>query len=456
MTEGKVSRLTSTKAPTLRRHILGNGLNNGERANTFNPTAQSLNQSPSTSQELPVCPECGSSRLYRDGFRYSNGGEPTQRYLCRNCGYRFSQSLQTVQNVHRQSLNANRSLPSNRRVCAEKSEAKNLDAAAIEKQTAAGTTPQQNLDTKGRIVEYVFHLQKEGLRDSTLEQKHQLLQRLLALGADLDKPDTVKAAIARLERSESYKLLLCIAYEGFAKYHGIPWTRPNYKQCERLPFIPHETEIDALIAGTDRKTSALLRLLKETAMRLGETWQLEWTHLDIQSHVITCNNPEKNSRPRIFNVTPDLIQMLDKLPKVNQYVFGCGRNVQEGKIDPKLHMKLLHRQKSRITNQRERVATKLQNPRIRQISYHTLRHWKATMLYHQTKDILHVMKFLGHKGLKNTLIYIDLEIACFPNGVDDYVGKVATTQTEALGLIEAGFEHVCVTPDGTMYFRKRR
>src|SRR3990170_6304362 len=141
-------------------------------------------------------------------------------------------------------------------------------------------------------------------------------------------------------------------------------TRPKYKQCEKVPFIPHETEIDALIAGTDRKTSSLLRLLKETAMRLGEAWQLEWIHLDVQNHVVTCNNPEKNSRPRIFNVSPDLAQMLDKLPKVNQYIFGCGRNVQQGKIDPKVHMKLLRRQKGRITKQRERVAAKLQNSRI--------------------------------------------------------------------------------------------
>jgi integrase len=323
-----------------------------------------------------------------------------------------------------------------------------------EKPTREGTT--QTADIKGKILEYLFHLQKEGLRESTIEQKDQLLHRLLSLGADLNVPDTVKAAIANLQRSETYKLLLCIAYEGFGKYCGLPWTRPKYKQCEKLPFIPHETEIDALIAGVDRKTSALLRLLKETAMRLGEAWQLEWTHLDVQNHIATCNNPEKNSRPRIFNISPDLTLMLDKLPKVNQYIFGCGKGIQQGRADPKVHMKLLRRQKGRITRQRERVAAKLQNPRILKISYHTLRHWKATMLYHQTKDILYVMKFLGHKGLKNTLIYIDLEIACFPNGGDDYVGKVATTHIEALNLIEAGFEHVCVTPDGTMYFRKRR
>ena len=47
------------------------------------------------------------------------------------------------------------------------------------------------------------------------------------------------------------------------------------------------------------------------------------------------------------------------------------------------------------------------------IHYHTFRHFKATQLYHQTRDVLYVMKFLGHRDVKNTLIYIDLEISLF-------------------------------------------
>ena len=50
----------------------------------------------------------------------------------------------------------------------------------------------------------------------------------------------------------------------------------------------------------------------------------------------------------------------------------------------------------------------------------------------------------------------DLEKNCYPDGGDDYIGKAATTQTEKLGLIEAGFEHVSTDPDGTQYFRKRK
>jgi hypothetical protein len=35
----------------------------------------------------------------------------------------------------------------------------------------------------------------------------------------------------------------------------------------KFPFIPKEEEIDALIAGSGKKTSTFLQLLKETAMR---------------------------------------------------------------------------------------------------------------------------------------------------------------------------------------------
>jgi len=57
---------------------------------------------------------------------------------------------------------------------------------------------------------------------------------------------------------------------------------------------------------------------------------------------------------------------------------------------------------------KSRAKFKLQNPRLKQIHFHTFRHWKATMEYHRTKDILHVKRLLGHKQLKNTEIYTHL------------------------------------------------
>ena len=69
--------------------------------------------------------------------------------------------------------------------------------------------------------------------------------------------------------------------------------------------------------------------------------------------------------------------------------------------------------------------------------------------------MLYVMKFLGLKSIKNTLIYIDLETACFPNACDEYLRKVARTEKEACDLIEAGFEYVCNFDDASI-FRKRK
>jgi integrase len=294
---------------------------------------------------------------------------------------------------------------------------------------------------KGLILTYLVHLKNEGYREPTIMQKKQLLYRLLSLGADLRNPESVKKAIASIDKSESYKLLLCIAYEGFAKYHGIQgWTRPNYKQCEKLPFIPYEEEIDALISGSGRKTAAFLRLLKETGMRFGEAWRLKWTDIDFKNNIITCNSPEKGSRPRIFKVSSELIAMLGRLKKKSVYVFGGAGP---------------HALKVSFMKQRKRLAYKLQNPRLMRISFHTIRHWKATMLYHETKDILYVMKFLGHKSIKNTLIYIDLERACFPKTEDNYHVRVAQTPEEITELLQAGFEYV-LQKDGLAYFRKRK
>jgi len=86
-----------------------------------------------------------------------------------------------------------------------------------------------------------------------------------------------------------------------------------------------------------------------------------------------------------------------------------------------------------------KMSEKLGNPRLLRIHFHTLRHWKATMEYHRTKDILYVMKLLGHKSIANTLIYTQL--VEFEG--DEYHSAIANNVEEAQKLIEAGFEYVC-------------
>jgi integrase len=101
---------------------------------------------------------------------------------------------------------------------------------------------------------------------------------------------------------------------------------------------------------------------------------------------------------------------------------------------------------------RKNASERLQNPRLNQISFRTLRHWKATMEYHRTKDILYVMQLLGHKNIKNTLVYTHL--IDFKND-DEFAVKVAKTIDEACLLLESGFEFVC-DMDNVKLFKKRK
>jgi integrase len=105
---------------------------------------------------------------------------------------------------------------------------------------------------------------------------------------------------------------------------------------------------------------------------------------------------------------------------------------------------------------RKKAAKKLANPRLLQIHFHTLRHWKATMEYHKTKDPYHVKQLLGHKSLRNTEIYINLEQAIFSERDDsEYTTRIAKTVKGARALLEAGFEYV-TDMEGFKLFRKRK
>jgi hypothetical protein len=79
------------------------------------------------------------------------------------------------------------------------------------------------------------------------------------------------------------------------------------------------------------------------------------------------------------------------------------------------------------------------------------------MEYHRTKDILYVKKILGHKNIKSTLKYIDLDVALFMKTNGQFTVRVASNVNEACDLIETGFEYVTGDyNDGGKILRKRK
>ena len=298
----------------------------------------------------------------------------------------------------------------------------------IENRLAGATT-----DIKGKIVEYLWYLKKQGYRKSTITSKVNRLERLVRLGANLYEPENVKQIISNDQWKENYKAALVSAYQSFTEMEQIAWKPPIYKPTQKLPFVPHENEIDALIAGCGKKVATSLQLLKETGMRIGEAWNLEWIDVDQENQTVTVT-PEKHGTPRQFKVSKELIAMLNQMPKKNNKVFGATSSIA-------------HRHN--FTTQRKRLAQKLQNPRLQKISFHSLRHWKATMLYHQTQDILYVKEKLGHRQLNSTLIYTHL--VQFKS--KEYHVKTAKTLDEACELAKAGFSYFTKIED-VQIFRK--
>ena len=236
-------------------------------------------------------------------------------------------------------------------------------------------------------------------------------------------------------RRERIQEITQVILAQLAKNNGIYFNPPRYTMTRKLPFIPTERELDQLIAGVGKKLAIFLQLLKETGMRGGEAWKLEWTDLDHVRRTLTLNKPEKRGNARMFKLSGKLVSMLQSMPKKFNRMFP----------------KSLRARRSNFCNQRKKIAEKLKNPRFNRITFHTFRHWKATMEYHKTKDILHVKQLLGHKRIEATMIYTQL--VSFES--DDFHVKVAGTLKEACELVEAGFEYV-TDVDGNKIFRKRK
>jgi integrase len=247
--------------------------------------------------------------------------------------------------------------------------------------------------------------------------------------------------LARIQVSEVRKENLSDFLDNFYRWKGLAFQKPRYKRVNKLPFIPTETEIDQLIGGVGRKTAAYLQLLKETGARAGEAYNIKWSDIDSERSIVNIV-PEKGSNARQPKISGRLSAMLNALPHKWAYVF------HSPEVDAGIALDHFRRVFDR---QRMKTAEKLENPRIKQISFKTLRHYRATMFYHQTRDILATMQLLGHRNIRNTLVYTHL----INWESDEFVSKVAKTVKEAQELVESGFDYVCDV-EGYKVFRKRK
>ena len=301
----------------------------------------------------------------------------------------------------------------------------------------AGTQPTQ----QGKLINFSWWMKKQGYAKSTILGRTKLVHLMARRGADLWDPESVKELIAKQETwSEGTKANAVIAYNSFLAMEKLTWNPPRYKRPGRIPFIPLESEIDGFIAACGKILGTFLQGLKETGADPGELWFIRWVDINPTARTLTINHPVKGHNPRVLPISPHFLRRLDLLPKKSERIFG----------------QYISTMYANFRSQRLRITRQQGNPRLKEIVFTTFRHWKATMEYHRTKDILYVMRLLGHKTLKSTMIYIDLEKAIYGSlQSEEFTARVANTLEEAFSLVEAGFDYVTEI-DGGKIFRKRK
>ena len=236
-----------------------------------------------------------------------------------------------------------------------------------------------------------------------------------------------------------YKNNLGYAYADWCEYQGFGYDHQRFPTERELPYIPLEKEIDQLIgAFKNSKYGSLLQLLKETAFRPIEAMNLSVKDFDLGRQLVTLNDPAKGSNPGQVKMSIRLTSMISLLIE--------GKNLNEKVWTSK--PKSIRRTFNRIRNN---TSKKLGTPNLNRITLKTFRHFKATMEYHKTKDILYIKELLGHKNINNTLIYTHL----VNWESDDYVCRTAKAIQDAKELIESGFEYVCEI-NNIRLFRKRK
>jgi integrase len=250
----------------------------------------------------------------------------------------------------------------------------------------------------------------------------------------------VKAFIARRNVSDGQKKHYAIAYDRYACYYKIEWTKPRYKPKSKPTRIPTKEKVEMLIANAKNPLAMTLRISMETGFRPVEIYGFRAKDIDLEKRLLYPTTAKDGSA---------------KIGKISINLRGTlAEYIDRHKIAPndKLFGGNVEGYGNGYRKTRNRLADKLHDQSIRTIRLYDLRHYYATMEYAKTRDILYVKQQMGHKRIETTMIYTQLLNL---NDDEDYTVKTATNVKEATELLEHGFTYIQEI-DGIKLYRKRK
>jgi integrase len=281
-------------------------------------------------------------------------------------------------------------------------------------------------------------MKKNAYEDTTIKATAKRLKHLQnnSLLAD---PETIKTFIANKKCSNGFKETLIETYDIYMRSINQQWNKPFYERYDKMPKIPTEEHINMLISNASPRMALFLSMSKDLGTRPIELTWLKVADINLQNGTVNITGA-KHTIGRNGKLKTNTLEML------KQYINKKHLN-QDNRIFP-TESENISESYRRLRNA---LAKKLQDPTIQQIRLYDFRHFKATMEYHKTKDLLHVKQLLGHKDLRTTLRYTQL----IDFGTEEFHSATAKTVEEAAKLIEQGFDYVTEI-DGIKLFRKRK
>jgi integrase len=383
-------------------------------------------QPPKQLRKCP-CPDCGGTKVFRNGSSESVFGVRIQRYVCRSCGRRFSNpdDLEKAK-AAAEGLNLKRVIKQGVQVCALTDEkAKNLtwettDRTGVsqrekQEENVTGTEQAFKADIDLVIADYAQYIRKEHIvGDLTLSKYVPRLKWLATkIGVDLFDPEDFKRKLAfdpeLSTKSNCNKNSICKAYSSFVKkyLHMEDVKIPHFEYKTPEYNVPQTQHMELLYAALSFQMQVFCFVLMATAARPVEALRIVWTDIDFARKTIAINKPAKHGRTRTVQLKGRFVKVIDMLAELKnrQLNIATCRNRKQRNMDLVFTYKNTDTAGQNFRRARERAAKRLGIPELEKITFYSNRHWRAVLERYLKGNSDAVANLLGENSDKYVKVY---------------------------------------------------
>ncbi|MBQ7659856.1 MAG: site-specific integrase [Alphaproteobacteria bacterium] len=158
---------------------------------------------------------------------------------------------------------------------------------------------------------------------------------------------------------------------------------------ENVKYFDDWATVEKIISNAADHFKPIILFSIYSGMRISAILNLKWSDIKGETFNISVKDKRfKGGRIVTKQIYPPMREVLDSLPKVNEYVFTY--------------------KKERILSVKKAWKRALERAGLPHVSLHTLRHTHATWFYQKTHDIKAVQKSLNHTSSKTTEKYAHL------------------------------------------------